>query len=71
MNRRTFLAVSGASVFSSLIQERAIAKSSAPSSANVDVGTGRIRGGIEDGVHVLRGVPYGASTAGANRFLPH
>jgi para-nitrobenzyl esterase len=31
---------------------------------------GRVRGLIKDGVHQFWGVPYGASTAGANRFLP-
>lgn len=31
---------------------------------------GRVRGLLKDGVHQFWGVPYGASTAGANRFLP-
>ena len=29
-----------------------------------------MRGRIEDGVHVFKGIPYGASTTGANRFMP-
>lgn len=31
---------------------------------------GRVRGLIKDGVQQFWGVPYGASTAGANRFMP-
>ncbi|NOT43319.1 MAG: carboxylesterase/lipase family protein [Acidobacteria bacterium] len=31
---------------------------------------GRVRGLLKDGVHQFWGVPYGASTAGANRFMP-
>ena len=31
---------------------------------------GKVRGLLKDGVHQFWGVPYGASTAGANRFMP-
>jgi para-nitrobenzyl esterase len=31
---------------------------------------GKLRGAAIDGVAAFRGVPYGASTAGANRFMP-
>ena len=70
MNRRTFLEIGGASLLSSLIHERMIAQSSAPPGPVIDVASGRIRGVVEEGVHVFRGVPYGAPTGGANRFLP-
>ncbi len=31
---------------------------------------GQVRGMILRGIHEFRGIPYGASTAGANRFMP-
>ncbi len=31
---------------------------------------GQLRGATENGIHSFKGVPYGASTAGARRFLP-
>jgi para-nitrobenzyl esterase len=35
-----------------------------------DTTNGRIRGAVNNGVHVFKGVRYAATTAGANRFLP-
>jgi para-nitrobenzyl esterase len=36
----------------------------------VDTAGGKVRGVVSNGVNVYRGIPYGASTSGANRFMP-
>ncbi len=36
----------------------------------VETTSGKIRGVIQAGTHTFRGIPYGASTAGSNRFMP-
>lgn len=41
-----------------------------PATGAVDTTAGRIRGVVRFGVNQFFGVPYGASTAGVNRFMP-
>ncbi len=36
----------------------------------VETRDGKLRGSASTGAHVFKGIPYGASTAGANRYLP-
>ena len=47
-----------------------IAGASDLESAIADTSTGKVRGVVVEGTRVFKGIPYGASTGGKNRFLP-
>ncbi len=71
MKRRDFIqysALAGAGLAIDGLFERTAAQSTP--SATVKTSLGSVRGYIDSGVHVFKGVPYAASTAGSNRFMP-
>ncbi|MGE0446120.1 MAG: carboxylesterase family protein, partial [Vicinamibacterales bacterium] len=68
MDRRTFLGVSGGAMWAAMLEARLRAQSS-PGPV-VEVQSGRLRGVADAGLQIFKGVPYGAPTSGARRFLP-
>ena len=70
MKRRDFInysALSGAALAFDGVLWRAAAQTPG---TTVKTTYGPLRGYVDNGVNVFKGVPYGASTAGANRFRP-
>jgi para-nitrobenzyl esterase len=73
---RSSLAGGGAaiasSLFSGLVTTPALGADTATKyeSPAVETTAGKIRGVVHSGIYSFRGVPYGASTAGSNRFMP-
>ena len=70
MRRRDFLHLSGMPLLvSALSASRARVQSAAPGPV-VETAAGRLRGLAREGVVTFKGIRYGASTAGVNRFQP-
>jgi para-nitrobenzyl esterase len=73
MKRRDFIgygALAGAGLVLDGELSRAWAQSARAPGATVQTSAGRVRGYVDGGVQVFTGVPYGATTAGAGRFMP-
>jgi para-nitrobenzyl esterase len=83
LNRREALLLSASAGLAMAAGEPALASESAktavrqepgscstPSSAVARTQYGKVRGFIEGGVFTFKGIPYGQTTAGANRWLP-
>ena len=73
MDRRSFLGF-GTLAMTSLVGggfARAFGEDAKPApGATISSTCGKVRGTLQDKVHAFKGVPYAASTAGANRFMP-
>ena len=59
--------VMGATLATGLVKPQSVFASTGPIAKTVH---GQVRGYANDGVTVFKGIPYGASTTGANRFMP-
>jgi para-nitrobenzyl esterase len=84
LNRRQLLRLSTAAGIGAALPGSVAAAQPRPTGANAVASTtcstprtavaktryGKIRGYVEDGVLTFKGVPYGATTAGENRWLP-
>lgn len=70
MRRRDFVGY-GALAGAGLLLDRSLfAQGVRTPGATVKTSAGQVRGSVDGGVQVFKSVPYGASTAGAGRFLP-
>lgn len=70
MKRRDFVGYGAAAGASLMLDRSLFAQGTRTPGATVRTSAGQVRGYVEDRVQIFKSVPYGASTAGAGRFLP-
>jgi para-nitrobenzyl esterase len=69
-NRRTFVKQAALLLAGSQASPWVKLASAETESAIATTSAGRIRGAVNDGIHIFKGIPYGGTTAGKNRFMP-